>query len=154
MINSHQKFMQLALKEAVRASEEDEVPVGAVVVYKDRVIGKSYNQVERLKDPTAHAEMIAITQASHFLNCKWLNDCSVYVTIEPCPMCAGALVLARVKNVIFAAADLKSGACGSVVDITNSKELNHRIKITKGILEQEARDLLQEFFRKKRKAKT
>jgi len=146
--------MQLALKEAVRASEEDEVPVGAVVVYKDRVIGKSYNQVERLKDPTAHAEMIAITQASHFLNCKWLNDCSVYVTIEPCPMCAGALVLARVKNVIFAAADLKSGACGSVVDITNSKELNHRIKITKGILEQEARDLLQEFFRKKRKAKT
>ena len=154
MINSHQKFMQLALKEAVRASEEDQVPVGAVVVYKDRVSGKSYNQVERLKDPTAHAEMIAITQASHFLNCKWLNDCSVYVTIEPCPMCAGALVLARVKNVIFAAADLKSGACGSVVDITNSKELNHRIKITKGILEQEARDLLQEFFRKKRKAKT
>ncbi len=145
--------MQLALKEAVRAFEEDEVPVGAVVVYKDRVIAKAYNQVERLQDPTAHAEMIAITQASHFLNCKWLNDCTLYVTIEPCPMCAGALVLARVKNLVFGAVDVKSGACGSVTDIANNKKLNHRIKVSKGVLEEEAKGLLQEFFRKKRKTK-
>ncbi len=146
----HIKFMQEALREAREAFTEDEVPVGAVIVYKDRVIGRAHNQVERLKDPTAHAEMLAITSATNSLNTKWLNDASLYVTIEPCSMCAGALVLARMKNLIYAADDPKSGACGSVINIANNKMLNHRVKIKKGILEKECSSLLKEFFKKKR----
>ncbi|MFH0826800.1 MAG: tRNA adenosine(34) deaminase TadA [Candidatus Omnitrophota bacterium] len=150
MVKKHVKFMQEALKEAKRALKEDEVPIGAVVVYKDKIIGRAHNQVERLKDPTAHAEMLAITCATNSLNTKWLNDASLYVTIEPCSMCAGALVLARIKNLIYGAGDPKSGACGSVVNIVNHKKLNHRIKIKKGILEKESSSLLKEFFKKKR----
>jgi len=143
--------MQEALKEAERAFCEDEVPVGAVIVYKDRIIAKAHNQVERLKDPTAHAEIIAITSAANYLGTKWLNEASLYVTIEPCSMCAGALVLSRIKNLYFGACDPKTGACGSVINIVNHKKLNHRIKATKGILEKEACLLLKEFFKKKRK---
>jgi len=142
--------MQEALKEAQRALKEDEVPVGAVIVYKDRIIGRAHNQVERLKDPTAHAEMLAITSATNALNTKWLNDASLYVTIEPCSMCAGALVLARIKNLIYGADDPKAGGCGSVTNIINNKSLNHRIKVQKGILEKECSSLLKEFFKNKR----
>jgi len=142
--------MQEALKEAQGALKEDEVPVGAVIVYKDRIIGRAHNQVERLKDPTAHAEMLAITSATNALNTKWLNDATLYVTIEPCSMCAGALVLARIKNLIYGADDPKAGGCGSVTNIINNKSLNHRIKVQKGILEKECSSLLKEFFRKKR----
>ena len=142
--------MQAALKEAEAAFGEDEVPVGAVVVYKDRIISRAHNQVERLKDPTAHAEMLALTSATNFLKTKWLNGASIYVTIEPCSMCAGALVLARVKNLYFGAKDPKTGACGSVVNIVNNKKLNHRLKIKGGILEKECGSLLKEFFKKKR----
>ena len=142
--------MKEALKEAQKAFEEDEVPVGAVVVYKSKIIARGYNQVERLKDPTAHAEMLALTSVANYLGTKWLNDVSLYVTIEPCSMCAGALVLARVKNIYFGAKDPKTGACGSVVNIVNNKKLNHRIKVTKGILESECGDILKEFFRKRR----
>ncbi len=144
-------FMQEALKEAVVAFENDEVPVGAVVEFKGKIIAKAHNQVELLKDPTAHAEMIAITQAANFLKCKWLNDCSVYVTIEPCSMCAGALILARIKNLYYGGNDPKAGACGSVTSVANEKQLNHHINIEKGILSAESGLLLKEFFKKKRK---
>ena len=143
-------YMSEALKEARKAFQEDEVPVGAVVVYKGKIIARGHNQVERLKDPTAHAEMLTLTSATNYLNTKWLNGASVYVTIESCSMCVGALVLARIKNLYFGAKDPKAGACGSVVNIVNHKKLNHRIKTKGGILEKECGSLLKEFFKKKR----
>jgi len=146
----YNKFMREALKEAQKALEEDEVPVGAVIVYKGKIIARGHNQVERLKDPTAHAEMLALTSACNFLKTKWLNGASLYVTIEPCSMCAGALVLARIKNLYFGAKDPKTGACGSVVNIVNHKKLNHHIKVKGGILEKECSFLLKDFFKKKR----
>ena len=142
--------MSEAIKEARKAFEEDEVPVGAVVVHKGKVIARGHNQVERLRDPTAHAEMLALTSATNYLGTKWLNEASLYVTIEPCSMCAGALVLSRIKHVYFGSKDPKTGACGSVVNIIHHKKLNHRIKVKSGILEKECSSLLKEFFRKKR----
>lgn len=143
--------MREALKEALRAKDKDEVPVGAVVVHKGRIIARAHNQVETLKDPSAHAEMIALTSAANLLGSKWLNGASVYVTIEPCSMCAGALVLARVKKILFGAKDPKTGACGSVFNIANNKKLNHRIDIAGGILRDECAGLLKDFFNKKRR---
>jgi len=149
----HQYYMQEALEEARKAFEEDEVPVGAVIVYEGKIIARGHNQIERLKDPTAHAEIIAITSAASYLGTKWLNEASFYVTIEPCSMCAGALVLARIKNLYFGASDPKTGACGSIVDITNHKKLNHRIKVKNGVLKEDCAFLLKEFFKKKRARK-
>jgi tRNA(adenine34) deaminase len=146
MLKIHEYYMQEALKEARKAFQEDEVPVGAVVVFDGRIISRGHNQIERLKDPTAHAEMIALTSAANFLDTKWLNEASLYVTIEPCSMCAGALVLARVKNLYFGAKDPKTGACGSVVNITNHKKLNHRVKVTGGLLQEDCSLLLKDFF--------
>ena len=143
-------YMAEALKQAQEAFEEDEVPVGAIIVHKGRVIAKAHNQVERLKDPTAHAEMIALTQATNYLGSKWLNDCVMYVTIEPCSMCAGALVLSRMKNLYFGAMDPKAGACGSALNIINHKNLNHRVIIKKDILKEDCSSLLKEFFSRKR----
>jgi len=143
--------MQEALKEAQKAFAEEEVPVGSVIVYQGKIIARGHNQIEHLKDPTAHAEIIAITSAANYLGTKWLNGASLYVTIEPCSMCAGALVLARIKNLYFGASDPKTGACGSIVNIANHKKLNHRIKVTQGILESECSSLLKEFFKQKRK---
>jgi tRNA(adenine34) deaminase len=143
-------YMSEAIKEARRAFDEDEVPVGAVVVYQRRIIARGYNQIERLKDPTAHAEMLALTSATNYLGTKWLNEASLYVTIEPCSMCAGALVLSRIKNLYFGARDPKTGACGSILNIAHHKKLNHRIKVKGGILEKECGVLLTEFFKKKR----
>jgi len=142
--------MQEAIKEAQKAFNEDEVPIGAVVVYNNRIIARGRNQVERLKDPTAHAEMLALTSAANYLGNKWLLESSLYVTLEPCSMCAGALVLARVKNLIYGAPDPKAGACGSVINIANNKKLNHRVKVKGGALEQECGSLLKEFFSRKR----
>ena len=139
-----------ALKEAKEAFEEDEVPVGAVIVSQKRIIAKAHNQIERLKDPTAHAEMIAITRAASTLGSKWLNEASIYVTIEPCSMCAGALVLARIKNIVYGAQDPKTGACGSVINIVNHQKLNHRAAVKSGILKEECGLLLKEFFSRKR----
>jgi len=150
LISKEEIYMREALKEAQKAFEEDEVPVGAVIVSDKKIIARAHNQVERLKDPTAHAEMIAITQATSTLGSKWLNGASLYVTIEPCSMCAGALVLARIKNIVFGAKDPKTGACGSVTNIVNHKKLNHRSTVEKGILEKECGSLLKEFFKKKR----
>lgn len=143
-------YMSEALKEARKAFEEDEVPVGAVVVCGGKIIARGHNQIERLKDPTAHAEMLVLTSAANYLNTKWLNAASIYVTIEPCSMCAGALVLSRIKEVYFGSEDPKTGACGSVINIVNNKKLNHRIKVKGGILEEECGGLLREFFKKKR----
>jgi len=151
MSKKNEFYMSEALKEAQKAFAEDEVPVGAVIVHKDKIIARGHNQVERLKDPTAHAEMIAITSAASYLGTKWLNESSLYVTIEPCSMCAGALVLARIKSLYFGAPDPKAGACGSVVNITNHKKLNHRIKVAGGILQGECGSILKGFFKKKRK---
>ena len=143
-------YMFQALREAKEALKEGEVPVGAVVVYQGKIIARAHNQVERLGDPTAHAEMLALTSATNYLNTKWLSGASLYVTIEPCNMCAGALVLARIKNLYFGAKDPKAGACGSVTNIVNHKKLNHRIKVKNGILEKECGTLLKDFFKKKR----
>ena len=145
-------IMQEAIKLAKAAAEKNEVPIGAVITLKNKIIAKAYNQVEMLKDPTAHAEMLAITQATNYLSSKWLQECTLYVTIEPCSMCAGALVLARIKRVRFGASDPKTGACGSITNIARHKKLNHHVEIKKGILKEECGDLLSAFFRKKRKA--
>ena len=145
--------MSEALKEARKAAQEDEVPVGCVLVHKGKIIARAHNQVERLKDPTAHAEMIALTSAANYLSTKWLSGASAYVTIEPCSMCAGAMVLSRIKNLYFGANDPKTGACGSVINIISNKKLNHRIKVKKGILQAECGFLLKEFFKGKRKRK-
>ncbi len=142
--------MKEALKEARRAESSDDVPVGAVIVLKNRVIARGHNQVECLNDPTAHAEMLAITSAAEYLKSKWLTDCVLYVTIEPCSMCAGALVLSRIAKVVFGAADPKTGAGGSVINILHNVKLNHRIKVLSGILEQDCAGLVQDFFKKKR----
>lgn len=146
-------YMSEALKEASEAFERDEVPVGAVIVHQGRIIARAHNQIVMLKDPTAHAEMIAITQAAAYLKSERLLDCSVYATIEPCSMCAGALILARVKRIIYGAKDPKTGACGSVFNIANSKRLNHKIKVTGDVLARDCGSLVSEFFRKKRKRK-
>ncbi len=146
-------FMQQALAQAKIAVEQDEVPVGVVIVHNDKIIAKAYNQVELLKDPTAHAEMIAITQASNALACKWLYECVMYVTIEPCSMCAGAIVLARMKKVHFGASDPKAGACGSVINITQNNQLNHRVEVSGGVFEEECGGLMSHFFELKRKTK-
>ncbi|MDD3906233.1 MAG: tRNA adenosine(34) deaminase TadA [Candidatus Omnitrophica bacterium] len=143
-------YMSEALKEAAKAFDADEVPVGAVIVHKGMIIAKAHNQIKLLKDPTAHAEMIAITQAASYLGSERLPGTTLYVTIEPCMMCAGAMVLARLDRVCFGAADLKTGAFGSVFDITK-KKLNHTISVSKGVLDEECASIMQEFFKNKRK---
>ena len=151
MTKFDEMFMQEALRQAYKAAEVDEVPIGAVVVYENKIIARGFNQVETLKDPTAHAEMIALTAATSYLSSKWLQECSLYVTIEPCSMCAGALVLARLGRVCFGAEDAKAGACGSVLNIANHKGLNHRLNIQGNILAEPCSELLSVFFKKKRK---
>ena len=145
------KYMSEALKEARIAFEKDEIPVGTVIVYENRIIARAHNQIKLLKDPTAHAEMIAITQAASYLQNERLINTTMYVTIEPCTMCAGAMILARIKKLIYGAKDPKTGAFGSVLDI-NKKKLNHRLSVTKGVLEDDCADILREFFRNKRTA--
>lgn len=143
-------YMSEALKEAREAAGQDEVPVGCVIVHERKIIARAHNQVERLKDPTAHAEMLALTSAANFLGTKWLSGVSLYVTIEPCSMCAGAMVLARIGNLYYGAKDPKTGACGSVFNIAANRKLNHRIKVSGGIMKDECSSLLKEFFKKKR----
>ena len=126
------------------------MPVGAVLVLKNKVIGRGHNKSITHNDPTAHAEIIALRAASTKISNYRLNGSKIYVTVEPCPMCAGALVWARVSEIIFGAHDKKAGACGSLFNIANNKKLNHRIKITGGVLEKDCRSLIQKFFRKKR----
>lgn len=144
------RWMKLALAEAERAREKDEVPVGAVIILDNRVIGRGHNQVEALNDPTAHAEIIAIGAAGGFLGSRRLENATMYVTLEPCAMCAGAAVLAKLKRLVFAAWDPKAGACGSVMRVVDNPSLNHRVNVDSGVLQEEAAALLREFFEKKR----
>lgn len=149
-MNICEVYMKQALIEAKKAFERDEVPVGAVIVFKDEIIARAHNQIKMLRDPTAHAEMIAITQASAYFKSERLNGCDLYVTIEPCSMCVGASVLARLRTIIFGSADVKTGACGSVLNLAKPKLFNHSLEVISGILEQESRTLIQDFFLKKR----
>jgi len=151
---SDKEYMQIAIDVAKIAEENGDVPIGAVIVYQDQIIGKAYNQREQLKDPTAHAEIIALTQAAAFLESWRLNDCTIYVTLEPCPMCAGALVLARMKRLVYGCDDPKTGAVKSLYNIVHDQRLNHRLEVTSGVLAAECSELLQEFFQKRRTENT
>ncbi len=142
-----------AFRQAEIAFNRDEVPVGAVIVHETKIISRAYNQVEMLKDPTAHAEMLAITQATNYLESKWLNECTMYVTLEPCSMCAGALILSRIKKIVFGTRDPKTGACGSVLNILQHNKLNHAVEIESGIATEKCSGILSEFFKKKRQEK-
>lgn len=143
-------YMKYALGEARKAFDEDEVPVGCVIAHRGEIIGRAHNQIKTLKDPTAHAEMIAITQAASHLQNERLNECEIYVTIEPCSMCVGALILARVSRIIYGAPDPKTGACGSAIDLARPGLFNHDLEVDGGILEEECRHIIQEFFLAKR----
>ncbi|MDZ7623941.1 MAG: tRNA adenosine(34) deaminase TadA [Ignavibacteriaceae bacterium] len=148
MIFSEEKyrFMFAALQEAEKALEENEVPVGAVVVKDNRIIGRGYNQVERLKDATAHAEMIALTAAANHIGNWRLSECSIYVTLEPCIMCTGALLASRIKELYFSIFDPKFGACGSIYNLAEDGKTNHKINVYSGIYSEESKKLLQDFF--------
>src|SRR5437667_3587455 len=147
---SDEYFMREALRMAQKAYDANEVPVGAVVVREGRIIARAHNQVELLKDATAHAEMLALTQAEAAVGDWRLIDCDLYVTKEPCAMCAGALVHTRIRRVIFGCADPVAGAAGSIMDLLQTQSLNHRCEITSGILQKECAAILQDFFRKRR----
>ncbi|NOT33253.1 MAG: nucleoside deaminase [Candidatus Eisenbacteria bacterium] len=140
-----------ALREAERSLSAAEVPVGCVIVHAGAIIGRGFNQVETLKDATAHAEMIAIGAASAALGSWRLNECTLYVTLEPCSMCAGAIVLARLGRLVYGASDPKAGACGSVLDVIGEPRLNHRVEITAGVLAEDCGSLLRSFFEKRRR---
>lgn len=143
-------FMSSAINEAQKAYQCGEVPVGAVITLDDKIIVKAYNQVEIRMDPTAHAEILAIREAASIIGNHRLIGTTMFVTIEPCGMCAGALVWARVKRLIYGADDPKAGACGSVINMVENPGLNHRIEVIRGVLKQETQELIQQFFREKR----
>ena len=143
-------FMKEALKEAEIAFAKDEVPIGAVIVKDDEIIARAHNLKELRQNPLAHAELLAIEKASNKLGTWRLQNCSIFVTLEPCPMCAGAIVQARMKRVIFAASDLKSGACGSLYNLAQDERLNHSLEVKSGILANKSSKLLKDFFQKLR----
>ena len=149
---SDEYFMREALRQALKAGKADEVPVGAVIVRAGKVIARAHNQVELLKDATAHAEMLALTQAEAGVGDWRLTDCDLYVTKEPCAMCAGAIVHTRVRRVIFGCADPAAGAAGSVINLLQMPTLNHRCDIAAGVLQDECAEILQSFFRERRDA--
>ena len=147
----HEHYMKLALEEARQAMAEEEVPIGAVIVRDDRVIARAHNQREQLHDPTAHAEMIAITQAAEALRSWRLDDCTLYVTLEPCPMCAGAIVQARIPTVVYGAADPKAGAVHTLYRLLDDRRLNHRCLIVSGVLARPCGEILTRFFQQQRR---
>ena len=145
--------MKKALIEAKQAELEDEVPVGALITYEDKVIAEAFNQKESQKNPLLHAEVIAIEKASQRLSSWRLKDCTLYTSLEPCLMCTGALIQARVKRVVFATGDPKGGACGGILSLHNDKRLNHQIEISSGLYKEESQKILKDFFYQKRKKK-
>lgn len=145
-INHHEYFMREALKEALKSYEKQEVPVGAVIVWNNKIIARGHNQTEQLKDVTAHAEIIAITAASNYIGSKYLNECTIYVTIEPCPMCAGAIGWAQLSGLVFGAYDLKKG-----YTLFSENILHPKTQVIKGILSEECKELMQKFFSERRK---
>jgi len=148
--NLEEIFMKEAIKEAKKAFKKNEVPVGAVVVKDNKIIAKAHNLNITTNDPTTHAEILALRKASKILRNYRLTDCEIYATLEPCPMCAGAMVYARIKRLVYATDDPKSGCCKSVLNIVNNKKLNHRIEVTSGVCKEESEKLLKRFFEKLR----
>ena len=148
----HERYMRLALRQAMMAADAGEVPVGALIVHGDEIVGKAHNQVEMLKDPTAHAEILAITQAAAALGDWRLTDTVLYVTKEPCPMCAGAIVLARIPLVVWGVMDPLRGGAVSRFGILQSDQLNHRPETLTGVLEEDCKAVLQNFFKERRKS--
>ncbi len=148
--NSDEKFMKAAIDAAFIAEENGDVPIGAVVVYENKIIAKGYNQRHQLNDPTAHAEIIALTAAAEFIGNWRLNGCAIYVTLEPCTMCAGALVNARMDRLVYGCDDPKAGACKSLYNIVQDERLNHRLEVTSGVMAQECSTILSDFFRRRR----
>lgn len=146
-------YMREALEEAKKAYSTYEVPVGAVVVYRGEIIGRGYNQRESLKDPTAHAEILAIKEASRHLDAWRLLDCTMYVTLEPCAMCAGAIVNARIGRLVIGTRDPKRGCCGTIEDLTNHPKFNHRLEVEFGVLEDECSSIISDFFKELRESK-
>jgi tRNA(adenine34) deaminase len=151
--NQDEKWMRVALQEASIALKKKEVPVGAVVVYRDKIIGRGHNQTETLNDPTAHAEILAIGAAANYLNSWRLSEAVLYVTLEPCAMCAGAIVLARMKKLVFGAFDPKTGACGSLYNLVQDGRLNHQVEVVLEVLKEDCSGLLQTFFKVLREGK-
>lgn len=151
LLNPDEHFMREALRQARKAARLNEVPIGAVIVHEGQIIGRAWNQVETLKDATAHAEMLALTQAESALGDWRLSDCDLYVTKEPCPMCAGAIVHCRVKRVIFGCPDIKGGAAGGFWNLLQAPNLNHRCEISSGVLGEECVMVLKEFFAEARR---
>lgn len=149
--NDDERYMLEALKEAQAGAEEGEVPVGAVIVKDGAVIAKTHNLIESRGHSSAHAEMLVIEAAEDKIGAKWLTGCTMYVTLEPCSMCAGAMILARIDRLVYGAEDPKTGACGSLFNIAGSDSLNHRIEVTGGVLENECSEILKEFFKARRK---
>lgn len=147
------KFMAAAIQEAKSALKSKDIPVGAVLVYNDKIIARSKNEVELQNDSTAHAELLSIKQAVNTLNYKHLHDCTLYITLEPCPMCAGAIVLARIPRIVYGTDDPKTGAVSSLFSITNDSRLNHRCEIVDGVLKDECSELLKNFFKNLRESK-
>jgi tRNA(adenine34) deaminase len=153
LIRSNEYFMTQALKEASRAGVLGEVPIGAVVVRGGKIIARAHNRTIADNDPTAHAETLALRKAAKKSEFYRLTDCKLFVTIEPCPMCAGALLWARISEVVYGAKDVKAGACGTLYNIHQDKRLNHRYQVISGVLEKECRELMQKFFKDKRNKK-
>ena len=148
MLDDNSRYMHYAIREAMRAEEEGEVPIGCVIIHNGEIIGKAHNQRERLQDPTAHAEVLAITQAANHLDSWRLENTKLFVTLEPCPMCAGAIILARVAEVYFGASDPKAGACGTLMNLLEDPRFNHQPAVTPGLLADECGALLTNFFRR------
>lgn len=151
LVRDDEEGMRAALREARAAEALDEVPVGCVIVHEGAIIGRGHNQVEQLQDATAHAEIVAIGAASTALQSWRLGECTLYVTLEPCAMCAGAMVLARVGRLVYGAADPKAGACGSVLDVIHERRLNHRVEVTPGVMADACGEALRTFFARKRR---
>ena len=145
-----ERYMQAAIRQAILAEENGDVPIGCVIVYQNRIIAKGYNQREQLNDPTAHAEMIALTGAAEYIGNWRLHGCTMYVTLEPCTMCAGAMVLARMDRLVYGCADPKTGACQSLYNIVQDERLNHQLEVKAGVLNSECSELLSLFFQRRR----
>ena len=149
------EFMSLALEEALRAYHENEVPIGAVLIDEDGIlISREHNRIEQLNDATAHAEILVLKEASQKLNRRRLSECTLYSTVEPCAMCAGALVLCRVKRIVYGVTDSKFGAAESIFNVVNNPALNHQLEVTAGVLEEDCRKLMKRFFGERRLERT
>ena len=153
MKNAQEKFIKMAIKEAMKAQDIDEVPIGCVIVKDNKVIARGFNKRETTQDPTSHAELKTLQKASKKLNSWRLDDCDIYVTLEPCIMCAGAIIQSRIRHVYFGAYDPKGGALGSSIDVLAANNINHHPEVTGGLLEEECSNILKEYFRHKREMK-